>query len=134
MSTPSNNIIKIRIFSFIWPHHRKESVPMTAERLLLTYLHLIAFVCRASGEPSTWFPLERLVHCMLYIQNTLIFISKHLQTHSILFSNHFLEKFQFSKFSTKKWPYIKNFNHIDLPTYTYSTIFLIHFLIHYYIT
>ena len=33
-------------------------------------------------------------------KNILIFISKHLLIHSILFSNHFLKKSQFSKFST----------------------------------
>ena len=38
-----------------------------------------AYIRRASGEPSTWFPLERLVQCMLYIQK---YINFHLWTPS----------------------------------------------------
>ena len=58
---------------------------------------------RAPGKPSTWFPGERLVHHMLYIQTTFKHTSKHIQTHSQSFSMRFLSKFSIFENCAQLW-------------------------------
>ena len=67
-------------------------------------------------------PLEKLVQLML------LHTPNHIIIHLIL---HFLDKSQFSKFSTLKWPHFSKLNHIDSDNHITFPTNLMHFWAHY---